>query len=67
MRGTVCLIELGMATAVAWDEEHTFAKSECGVMPQLPAYFLMKAVDFLAARVGLNMYEHIRGARLCVC
>ena len=56
-----------MATAVAWYEKHTFAKPACGVMQQLSAYFLMKAVDFLAARVGLNMYEHMRGARLCVC
>jgi len=36
--------------AAPWDEEHTFAKSACGMMPQLSAYFLMKAVDFLAAR-----------------
>jgi hypothetical protein len=48
-------IELGLATAVAGDEEHMFAKSACGVMPQLSAYFLMKAVDFLAASVCLNV------------
>ena len=32
-------------------------------MQQLSAYFLMKAVDYLAARVCLNVYEHMRGAR----
>jgi hypothetical protein len=56
-----------MATVVAWDEEHTLAESARGVMPQLSAYFLMKAMDFLAARLGVNMYEHIRCARVCVC